>query len=753
MSSTVAVQSGDDEAMGRGRIGRLVLGSGLAAVAVVIPVVGGAGTGEVDPAGVVLGLVGLLMGACLALPALVWQDTDHVGLADRLAVEVRQREEEARQRLLGGSDRIIDLEFVFVPASAHNADGADTHGTLQEVLGFYRKLSPGRLVITGAPGAGKTILALQLVLLLLADRESDGPVPVRLSLSAFDPHRHSLQEWVADQLTRIYRLRPKAAAALVAARLVLPILDGLDEMDADGTPVYSSRAAATLASMNAYLHGTAKGQAVITCRSASYAALEAVEVWAQDAARIDISPVSPNGARAFIVSRTSDRTRWQPVLDVIRANPTSPLAQALSTPWRLTVAVAVYDERHPDSGARVRDPRDLLSPALQSLDRIRDHLLDLFIRSATVPRFFPSQAGVWPLPYTSQQVRSWLTVLARYLHTNATTTRKVSGRELSGSDLVLHELWPLVGDHRVRLTAALVPAAPWLTWALVVLCGGLITRSPLFIASAIIIIAALLGAASWAEAWPEPEQTDLRRLKTAQGKRSLATGFWLGLLIGVGLGVVVGTVVGATSGVVAGSLIGLISVLMMGLPLGIALGLARGFVVTEVAGGAGPRRLMQRDLFSVPLFGVALMFSGVVTLGLVFTAAPESDTVEGASVFVLMGEIVLVIVSGMAFMLISMGAGIVVLFALGPASGYAVEPLRRLLSGSPRGERRSWGGVLGLRYLALLLWTRRLSGRELPWRLGRFLDWCCEVGLMRTAGIAYQFRHQELQDFLARSDP
>jgi hypothetical protein len=43
-----------------------------------------------------------------------------------------------------------------------------------------------------------------------------------------------------------------------------------------------------------------------------------------------------------------------------------------------------------------------------------------------------------------------------------------------------------------------------------------------------------------------------------------------------------------------------------------------------------------------------------------------------------------------------------------------------------------------------------MHGR-LPWRLGRFLHWCyTDAGLVRTAGIAYQFRHRELQDYLAR---
>jgi hypothetical protein len=59
-------------------------------------------------------------------------------------------------------------------------------------------------------------------------------------------------------------------------------------------------------------------------------------------------------------------------------------------------------------------------------------------------------------------------------------------------------------------------------------------------------------------------------------------------------------------------------------------------------------------------------------------------------------------------------------------------------------------GLAGLRYLAFLLCTQRNNPR-LPWRLGRFLLWGYSVGLIRIAGIAYQFRHKELQDYLARN--
>ncbi|MEU5756301.1 hypothetical protein [Streptomyces sp. NPDC047829] len=55
-----------------------------------------------------------------------------------------------------------------------------------------------------------------------------------------------------------------------------------------------------------------------------------------------------------------------------------------------------------------------------------------------------------------------------------------------------------------------------------------------------------------------------------------------------------------------------------------------------------------------------------------------------------------------------------------------------------------WLTGAGRRYLVFLLCIR---GR-LPWRLGTFLNWAYEAGLLRISGVAYQFRHRELQEWL-----
>ena len=233
---------------------------------------------QFDPAGAVIALASLAVSGValgLAVRAQRQVDTDVSDAAARLAVAVGRVEAEARRQLLGGDDRTIDVEFMFRPAGAHNASGAAAKGTLAEVVGYYRTLRPRRMVITGAAGSGKTVLAIELILGLLKDRAED-PVPVRIPAALLHtgrPPESAVPDWLVVHLTRTYRLPEAAARELVAARMVLPVLDGLDEMDAEAEPGYASRAARTIRACNAYLDGTQQAGLVLTCRTDQYQAL------------------------------------------------------------------------------------------------------------------------------------------------------------------------------------------------------------------------------------------------------------------------------------------------------------------------------------------------------------------------------------------------------------------------------------------------------------------------------------------------
>jgi hypothetical protein len=113
-----------------------------------------------------------------------------------LARDVRGQEAGVLARLMAdsGDPKPADVSFAQPALIYWRADGGHRHGMLSEVEGYYRSLDRGRLVVLGEPGAGKTVLAIQLVLdlaaavLAVADGTRPLPrVPVRLSLPAFDP--------------------------------------------------------------------------------------------------------------------------------------------------------------------------------------------------------------------------------------------------------------------------------------------------------------------------------------------------------------------------------------------------------------------------------------------------------------------------------------------------------------------------------------------------------------------------------------
>jgi hypothetical protein len=55
----------------------------------------------------------------------------------------------------------------------------------------------------------------------------------------------------------------------------------------------------------------------------------------------------------------NDPARWQPVQDLLLTDPCGPLAQGLSTPWRLTLAAIIYEVRDPATGAYLHNLTDL----------------------------------------------------------------------------------------------------------------------------------------------------------------------------------------------------------------------------------------------------------------------------------------------------------------------------------------------------------------------------------------------------------
>ncbi|MGW9205663.1 NACHT domain-containing protein [Embleya sp. NPDC055664] len=681
--------------------------------------------GDIDWLSASIALPGLgvaVWSALMSRTALGLQAADLAALGASLADRVALAETRERSRMLGGAGKPIDVRFVFRPGhvQAHDAAGADPDGRLGTVVDYYRRLRPGRLVITGPPGSGKTVLALELLLALIEDRDPRDPVPVRMPLgswTALDTTPidegvqgaevgDALRVWVIDHLQSTYRLPRAAARLLVEANMILPILDGLDEMDAadfrnstgpSARP--GRRARRALEIMNAYQHGRDRACLVVTSRSDSY---DALNTWAKDAARIDITPVTPGQAREFILARVDDPRRWRDVVDALASAPSGPLARGLSTPWRLTMAVAVHEQRDRGFEAYSHAPRNLLAPDLADDATMRDHLHRLYVRSRTchvVPRGHSQ---------TPEQAHVWLGVLARYLEDNSRTGRIVGGRTLSGTDLVLHELWPLAGDSRAYIAHLRVVAASTFVAIAVAVAVCLIDSSPLLILRMGQPFSLVCGAMviTGIGTWPRRAPLAPARLRTARGQHRIRRGVVAGLMLGTAFAIV-GWFENAPMSNVMASIAVVVGVAVLG------------GITTALAGGIRIRRS-----------GVGVSVKTIDDDG--GAARDPRDLIRAE----LTTAIVLGLVTGLLLgndvdLELDSGSRAILGFGLGILFGLVCAPA-------------------GLRYAIFLLYART-GPHRLPWRLGRFLHWATQAGLLRTAGTAYQFRHRELQDWLARN--
>ncbi|WP_421111445.1 NACHT domain-containing protein [Streptomyces sp. NEAU-S77] len=672
---------------------------GVFALALTITTLPGAKRGDIDPMGAITALAGLAVAGWsghISWRALRQQETNTTDSAAKLAEEVFKRETLARYRLLGQNDRSIDVDFTLRPSPHHDAAGARASGHLGDITSYYQQLTPRRLVITGVPGAGKTVLALELVLGLLRDREPEDQVPLRLSLPSWSDLRAPdsvelpradpagpLRTWICRHLVDEYRMSPVAAKALFDAGKVLPVLDGLDEMDADDARGWPSKARKALEVLNAYQHGLIKANLVITCRSDQYRALTGVSMWVEDAAEVEIESVGPDKARAFLGRRAKLPARWGEVLDAIERDPSEPLGQGLSTPWRLTLAVVVYEQRDQATGRFRRDPRDLLSPALATPELVRDHLLSNFIEATIATH--PAPRGT---SYSVAQVHAWLNTLADYIYHVRRVGPGVIGNVLLGSfynHIALDELWPipaLRSNVAFRVLGTIL-SIPWLTTTVSVAAMLAVPNgtSPFILAAVLAVIPILV----FYVALPTmiPRYIGFNRPWIRSGVSDVMLGLSGGLTSGL------------VFGFGPGGGIGFALWLVFGAAFGAGVGL-----YAQAPGLSNRRRESGR---------VTLTFW--VAGGVAFAFADQIFGDPG------IGSILWAVAT----------VGVLVWLNLTVANSLIMA---------------------GTRYIVLLLCTRRGAIR-LPWRLGRFLYWAETVGLVRVAGPAYQFRHQEFQHWVA----
>lgn len=561
--------------------------------------------------------------------------------------------------------------------------------------------SGGRLVVLGDPGYGKTVAALTL-LAHINRRDSIGRTFAEL-FSLADWYRWQadtpgglLADWLAYELSRAYPMDLPASVAgeLIAEGLLLPILDGLDEI-----PTEEHRRTCVDA-IEAYTRPIEPHRPfVLTCRGAEYSLLRPDFLEADG--HVALVGLEHEQVMHILEDRTGSVHAWHSVRTA-HANDHPTLVRLFRSPLRLTTALQAYSRA---------DPSELLALDFETAKaRLWERLLETHGGS------FRGSSG--------DEAARWLAFLARGL--------RRTGRQR----FVLHELYlmdPLDGavERRFRI----------------VLAAGLAAVAALLGILAVGLAAGLLGACAYgaqiarsfervpsirvADSWTDR----LARARTKLGPSTalLAAG---GALAGGALAVQAGATAGLV--VAGGALAVYVGVMLMftlregieplsagppenfagkrldatlaesrdqglllGLICGAFYGLATGLVSTLTSGLAG-----------------ALIFAAAVALSGIFMGSRGVPAIGAVAGALAIGEASATVFGGLV------GCAVGLLVAL----------------------RGGFGAWCYHYWLRLSLSRRSL----LPIHLRGFLSWCAgsERGWLRLSD-ACEFRHRELLEFLS----
>jgi len=505
------------------------------------------------------------------------------------------------------------------------------------------------------------------------------------------------------------------------------------------------------------------------------------------AAVIEPEPLTPAQAADYLKHCLPPEpgTSWRQVLDRLRAGTAGHLATALVTPLGLWLLRTVYITPHADPAALLR------SDITNNPSTMQAHLFDQLIPAVLAtrpPSRNPSDIFRPRRAWNPNDVQNWLSYLGHHL--NHTETRDLLWWHLAHHTFT-HRTFGLIGGLVFGLMLGLVSAlvvgplsaqliellypesssGPWTDWfayglavglesglavglgsglafglAVGLARGGLARHGVIGLATGLVgalvgdsvrrllggdgqaadalliqtagLVGGLVGALVAGRGWltDEPAYANLQlKHRTGVLTRNLVGGLLLGLMFGPPVALIIGLADELLEELANGRAGGLAEVtdsMAADLTGELTLGLAVGVAVGRVAG--------------------LLRWAG--TPSRVSWASTPNSTYKATHTFTVL-----------QVSLVGLAVGLAVVLVEGdPVAGLWVG----LVVGLPGGlAMLSSGSWLAYR-LALF---RLAASRQLPLRLMSFLDDAYRLGLLRTTGPAYQFRHAEFHDHLVRA--
>jgi predicted NACHT family NTPase len=318
----------------------------------------------------------------------------------------------------------------------------------------------GKLVILGATGAGKTTTLLELarVLVSRAQKDASFPVPVLFELGSWKAESGAIADWLIAQLQFKYGISPAVGKKWVAEQKLLPLLDGLDEVE-------NHRQNSCIQAINQFVESEFKPKHLVVC--SSFEAYKNCQTRFKLQAAVLLKPLTENQIQNYLLEARS-RELWYS----IEKEPE--LLKLAKTPLLLSMMALAYDDILIESWKRIT-----------SAEEQRKYLLTAYIRHQMTGEVkqYPRNKELRP-----EQIRHWLGWLARkmeqqgiqefyldripssWLQTDEERRKYQFGVKLIGgliwvilgliASLVSGSIWGIIAGAVAAVISALLPGIP-----------------------------------------------------------------------------------------------------------------------------------------------------------------------------------------------------------------------------------------------------------------------------------------------------
>ncbi len=559
------------------------------------------------------------------------------------------------------------------------------------IIQAYEHLGQQELLILGEPGAGKStqLLILAKHLLEQAKQDATQPLPFVLPLSTWATRQLPLRDWLIEQVALLYKIDQRESRRWLQAEWVLPLLDGLDEVEGSKRP-------ACISAINTY-HQEHVQPLVVCSRTNEYEAASTHERLELHTAVV-VQPLSPEQVQAYLEEIGSP---VEALRSALKKN--AELAELVTTPLMLQVLiltyhdVEVYELSQKEAQLQQQIWTDYVEHMVNLKGDLKHYPLNI-IRARLSWQAKEMRAHNWTIFLVEQLGLDWLPKGKRPFYRWSMALIFGLGGVLVGGlagglgNALVNGLLFALGGVLIGGESDVLRNDALTFWLIFGLLNGLLSglrSGPV----AALVGGLIFGLVGWL----------IFDLVDALNREQVGRpAHWL---VGRLIGVLVGLAIGLTFGLPAALFSGIASWRTSGLGVGVTFwlvfGLAFGLISARGAQGKEWAGRLVRGLIVGLVYGLI----GGLVLGMV---GP--------------------LISG---------------FISGRASGLGIELIFGLLGGLVCGL----GGIV--RHFTLRFWLWQARCTPAPWQYTDFFGDATNRILLRRVGGGYQFAHRLLLDYFA----